>query len=91
MRSDAIRADVIRILCQAPFRRFVLSMKYGDRASIGHSENLAFDPDLQSKDVYVVSNSSSRDSNSFRGSDSSRTRLILSISSCISSSLSRHS
>jgi len=55
MRADAIRAEIIRMLHQAPFRPFVLSMENGDRVTIGHPENIAFDPEGESPDFYVIS------------------------------------
>jgi len=45
MRSESIRDEVARMVRQAPFRPFVLSMENGDRVTIGHPENIAFDPD----------------------------------------------
>ena len=55
MRADAIRTEVLRMLRQAPFRPFVLSMENGDRVPIGHPENIAFDPEGESPDFYVIS------------------------------------
>ena len=55
MRADAIRNEVVRMLRQAPFRPFVLSMENGDRVTIGHPENIAFDPEGESPDFYVIS------------------------------------
>jgi hypothetical protein len=55
MRAESIRAEVIRMVRLAPFRPFVLSMENGDRVSIGHPENIAFDPEGQSPDFYVIS------------------------------------
>jgi hypothetical protein len=55
MRAEAIRAEVIRLVHQAPFRPFVLSMENGDRVTIGHPENIAFDPEGESPDSYVIS------------------------------------
>ena len=40
---------------QAPFRPFILSLENGDRVSIGHPENIAFDPQGESPDFYVIS------------------------------------
>lgn len=57
MRADAIRTEVLRMLRQAPFRPFVLSMENGDRVTIGHPENIAFDPEGESPDFYVISGS----------------------------------
>ena len=55
MRAESIRAEVIRMVRQAPFRPFVLSMENGDRVPIGHPENIAFDPEGESADFYVIS------------------------------------
>ena len=55
MRAGAIRNEVLRMLHQAPFRSFVLSMENGDRVTIGHPENIAFDPEGESPDFYVIS------------------------------------
>ena len=57
MRSDSIRSEVVRMVHQAPFRPFVLSMENGDRVTIGHPENIAFDPEGASPDFYVISGS----------------------------------
>ena len=54
MRAEAIRAEVVRMVRQAPFRPFVLSMENGDRVTIGHPENIAFEPDGESFDFYVI-------------------------------------
>lgn len=55
MRAESVRAEVIRMVRQAPFRPFVLSMGNGDRVPIGHPENIAFDPEGRSPDFYVIS------------------------------------
>ncbi len=55
MRAVAIRSEVLRMVRQSPFRPFVLSMENGDRVSIGHPENIAFDPEGESPDFYVIS------------------------------------
>ena len=55
MRAESVRSEVIRMVRQAPFRPFVLSMENGDRVSIGHPENIAFDPVGDSPDFYVIS------------------------------------
>lgn len=55
MRADSVRSEVIRMVRQAPFRPFVLSMENGDRVTIGHPENIAFDPVGDSPDFYVIS------------------------------------
>jgi hypothetical protein len=55
MRAESIRAEVIRMVRQAPFRPFILSMENGDRVPIGHPENIAFDPEGESSDFYVIS------------------------------------
>ncbi|HEX7379170.1 MAG TPA: hypothetical protein VF278_18760 [Pirellulales bacterium] len=55
MRTEAIRTEVMRMVRQAPFRPFVLSMENGDRVTIGHPENIAFEPEGDSGDFYVIS------------------------------------
>jgi len=55
MSLDAIRAEVVRMVHEAPFRPFVLSMENGDRVTIGHPENIAFEPEGESPDFYVIS------------------------------------
>jgi hypothetical protein len=55
MRAESIRTEVIRMVRQAPFRRFILCMENGDRVPIGHPENIAFDPEGESPDFYVIS------------------------------------
>jgi hypothetical protein len=55
MRANTIRAEVTRMVHQAPFRPFVLSMENGDRVTIGHPENIAFDPEGDLPDFYVIS------------------------------------
>lgn len=55
MRAGSIRTEVARMVHQAPFRPFVLSMEDGDRVTIGHPENIAFDPSSGSSDFYVIS------------------------------------
>jgi hypothetical protein len=55
MRAESVRNEMIRMVRQSPFRRFVLSMENGDRVPIGHPENIAFDPEGKSPDFYVIS------------------------------------
>lgn len=55
MRAEAIRSEVMRMVREAPFRPFVLSMENGDRVTIEHPENIAFEPDGESADFYVIS------------------------------------
>ncbi len=55
MRADAIRAEVVRMVHQAPFRPFIINMDNGDRVTIGHPENIAFEPEGESPDFYVIS------------------------------------
>lgn len=54
MRADAVRAEVIRMVRGAPFRPFILSTENGDRVTIGHPENIAFEPEGEATDFYVV-------------------------------------
>lgn len=55
MRAESIRSEVARMVHEAPFRPFTLSMGNGDRIPIGHPENLAFDLGGESFDFYVIS------------------------------------
>ena len=55
MRADTIRSEIARMVRQAPFRPFVLSMEDGDRVTIGHPENIAFEPNGESPDFSVIS------------------------------------
>lgn len=55
MRTDAVRDEVTRLVRMVPFRPFVLSMENGDRVTVGHPENIAFDPEGKSADFYVIS------------------------------------
>ncbi len=59
MRTEMVRAEIQRLLCQIPFRPFALNMENGDRIIIEHPENIAFDPGADgspgSSDVYVIS------------------------------------
>lgn len=59
-RTDAVRGEVGRLLRQVPFRPFVLNMENGDRLTVEHPENIAFDPgkdgaDAGSSDFYLIS------------------------------------
>ena len=55
MRAEAIRSEIVRMVRQAPFWPFVLSMENGDRVPIEHPENIAFDPAGTTPDFYVIS------------------------------------
>jgi hypothetical protein len=60
MRTEVVRAEVFRLMRQAPFRPFILSVENGDRITIDHPENIAFDPGTNgsgsgSVDFYVIS------------------------------------
>ena len=44
MRTKVVRAEIQRLIRQAPFQPFVLTLESGDRVTIGHPENIAFDP-----------------------------------------------
>lgn len=55
MRADAIRSEVIRMVRHAPFRAFILSLENGDRVTVEHPENIAFEPESESTDFYVMS------------------------------------
>jgi hypothetical protein len=43
MRTEAIRAEITRLLRQVPFRPFVISMENGQKVVIAHPENIAFE------------------------------------------------
>ncbi len=55
MRAESVRSEVARMVREAPFQPFVLGRENGDRVTIGHPENIAFDPDGDSPDFYVIS------------------------------------
>jgi hypothetical protein len=60
MRTGIVRSEIQRLLRQAPFQPFVLNLENGDRITIEHPENIAFDPgsngpDSGSSDFYVIS------------------------------------
>ncbi len=60
MRTQAVRDEVQKLLRQVPFQPFILIMENGERITIGHPENIAFDPgtdgtDSGSPDFYVIS------------------------------------
>ena len=55
MRTDAVRAEIARLLRVAPFRPFAIGMENGDRIVIDHPENIAYDPEGGSSDFYVTS------------------------------------
>jgi hypothetical protein len=59
MRTEMMRDEVVRLLHQTPFQPFVLNMENGDRITIEHPENIAFDPGSNgssqgSPDFYVL-------------------------------------
>ena len=55
MRAGVIRAEVIRRVRRAPFQPFVLSMENGDRVTVDHPDNIAFEVEGESTDFYVMS------------------------------------
>jgi hypothetical protein len=60
MRTAVVRSEIQRLLRQTPFQPFILNLENGDRITIEHPENIAFDPgsngpDSGSKDFYVLS------------------------------------
>lgn len=58
MKTDIMRTEVQRLVRQTPFRPFVLSLENGDRVTIEHPENIAFDPGENghngSSEFYVI-------------------------------------
>ena len=61
MRTEAMRAEVQRLIQQRPFRKFLLSLESGQHVIIEHPENMAFIPadatTEGSRDFYVISGS----------------------------------
>ena len=58
MRIEVVRAEVQRLLRQVPFQPFALTLENGQPVTIGHPENIAFDPGKNgagSRDFYVIS------------------------------------
>src|SRR5438552_1330934 len=43
-RVEVVRSEIQRLLRAVPFRPFALILENGDRAIVGHPENIAFDP-----------------------------------------------
>jgi hypothetical protein len=56
MRTEVVRSEIQRLLHQVPFRRFMITLENGDRVTIEHPENIAFDPSngSGSPDFYVI-------------------------------------
>jgi hypothetical protein len=44
MRVEEIRTEFQRLLNQRPFQRFIVNLENGDRLTVDHPENMAFDP-----------------------------------------------
>lgn len=44
MRVKELRGEVQRLVNQRPFQPFILNLENGDRITIEHPENIAFDP-----------------------------------------------
>ena len=56
-RTEAIRAEIQRLIRATPFRKFILILESGDRVLIEHPENLAFDPEATgaaNDEFYVI-------------------------------------
>ena len=58
MRTEVVRSEVQRLLRQAPFRPFVLTLENGQNITIEHPENIAIDPAANgsagSPEFYVI-------------------------------------
>lgn len=55
MRTAAVRAKVEQLIHDVPFRPFVMSLENGQTITIGHPENIAFEPgENGSADFYVL-------------------------------------
>jgi hypothetical protein len=44
MRVEETRAEFQRLVNQRPFQRFIINLENGDRFTVDHPENIAFDP-----------------------------------------------
>lgn len=44
MNIDETRAEIQRVVNQRPFRQFLINLDNGDRLTVEHPENVAFDP-----------------------------------------------
>ena len=44
MRIEETRAELQRFVNQRPFQRFIINLENGDRLTVDHPENMAFDP-----------------------------------------------
>lgn len=59
MRTQIVKAEVRRLVRQAPFRPFSLNLENGEQLIIEHPENIAFDPGTNgsegSPEFHVVS------------------------------------
>jgi hypothetical protein len=57
-RTEVVRTEFQRLCRAVPFRPFALTLENGDRAIIGHPENIAFDPGAGSgggsEEFYVI-------------------------------------
>ncbi len=55
MRTAAARAKIERLINDAPFHPFVISLENGQTITISHPENIAFEPgENGSADFYVL-------------------------------------
>ena len=50
MRAKEMRQDVQRLVNNRPFQPFLLMLKNGERITIEHPENIAFDPGTEETD-----------------------------------------
>ena len=55
MRAETVRDEITRLMRVAPFKPFVLSLENQDRVTVAHPANIAFDPDGDATDFYVIS------------------------------------
>jgi hypothetical protein len=54
MRGREVREEIQQLVQQRPFRPFVLNFENGDRVTVEHPENIAFDPNGRSNRVHVI-------------------------------------
>ena len=54
MRNQEVRQELQGLVRQRPFRPFILNFENGDRVTVEHPENVAFDPAGRSSRLLVI-------------------------------------
>ena len=54
MRNREVREEIQGLIRQRPFRPFILNFENGDRVTVEHPENVAFDPGGRSNRLHVI-------------------------------------